>query len=873
MTATTAGDSEANVMTETDQYTDDRREFLRKAGTGVAIAGFGSSGVGIAAAETTNNGRGPLGSDPFTLGVASGDPLPDSVVLWTRLAPEPLEADGGMPDRQVPVQWKIATDKKNGKVQHVVQAGTTRARPEHAHSIHVDAQGLDPNTEYYYQFKTSSDRSSIGRTKTAPAPDANTDEVRFAFTSCQNYPAGHYTAYQNLAEEDLDVVFHLGDYIYEGGGQGSLDRGHEPPRETKSLSDYRIRHAQYKTDSSLQAAHGEFPWIVTWDDHEVENDYADENEGGAPPEEFLKRRANAYQAYWEHMPLRMSRMPNGPNLPLYRRFKFGELAEFNVLDTRQYRDDKLSCSDDELVDGYCPSALDPDRTILGDEQEQWLLDGLESSAARWNVLAQQVIFAAKDVDPNPDEVDYMHRNKWDKWNGFKADRDTLLGPMTQDSDLNPVVLTGDIHTNYVYNIKSDFSDTDSEAVGTEFVGTSISSGGDSSGQTTYGDPDEPYEKFQNNDRGYVRCTMTSEECQADFRTVSTVREPNASVSTLASFVTKAGDPGAKRLTPSIDFQVPETYQSGEFSDSSAPFEITATVTNPNGSDAAEVAIEDLDLSVTGLPDDWPITANTATQFDTVSSGDSVTSSWEIVPDSNAGTVTLELNVAYEIDGESYKNTIDKTVRSPRIAYWRFENNNTDSSGNDNPFIALENGAHYDDEVAVEGDYSVRLDSPNGWVHIDGNGSGFLHDSFNERTVSMWVKPDSTTGVQTLYNEGGKVRGISARINDGALQAGVINGGSTETISTPFDQTDWTHIAFVFDTGTLRLYVNGEEAAANEDVGYDTVGSHSDGAQLGATRDDSVWGPETSPFAGYIDATSIYSIALSDEQISTLSNEF
>ncbi|WP_160135477.1 alkaline phosphatase D family protein [Halococcus salsus] len=512
---------------------EERRNFLRKAVTTATVVGIGTSGVGAATAkEKGNNGRGPLKGDPFTLGVASGDPLPDSVVLWTRLAPEPLSEDGGMPDRQVPVQWEIATDED---MKNTVGKGNAKARPEYAHSVHIDVKGLDAGTEYYYQFKIGPDRSPVGRTKTAPAEDTNIDEFRFAFASCQNYPAGYYTAHDHLADEDLDLAVHLGDYIYEGGGQGSLGRGHEPPREIESLSEYRIREAQHKTDSNLQDAHAAFPWLVTWDDHEVENNYADEvSQADDPTEEFLERRADAYQAYFEHQPLRPSRMPDGPNLPLYRRFTFGDLAEFNVLDTRQYRDDQVYSSEE---------ASDPERTILGDEQEDWLVAGLNSSTSQWNVLANQVPVAATDENPNPDVQDF---GGGDKWDGYRADRQTLLDTMAADEDLNPVVITGDVHRNYAYNLKADFSDPNSETVGTEYVGTSITSFGDGSGITQYGPSlGEPWQRFYNDERGYVRCTLTPDQWQTDYRVVSTVEEPEASVSTIATFTTDAGDPGAE----------------------------------------------------------------------------------------------------------------------------------------------------------------------------------------------------------------------------------------------------------------------------------------------------------------------------------------
>ena len=379
----------------------------------------------------------------------------------------------------------------------IVGKGNAKARPEYAHSVHIDVRGLDADTEYYYRFKIGPDRSPVGRTKTAPAEGAEVDEFRFAFASCQNYPFGYYTAHDHLADEDLDLAIHLGDYIYEGGAQGSFDRGHEPPREIESLADYRVREAQYKTDENLQDAHAAFPWLVTWDDHEVENNYADAtSQDNDPTQEFLECRANAYQAYFEHQPLRPSRMPDGPNLPLYRRFTFGKLVEFNVLDTRQYRDDQVDSA--EEVDN-------PGRTILGDEQEEWLVDGLNGSRSRWNVLANQIPLAATDENPNPDVQNFGGGNKWD---GYRADRKTLLDVMAADSDLNPVVITGDVHRNYAYNLKADFSNPSSETVGTEYVGSSISSFDDGSEITQYGPSlGEPWQRFFNDERGYVRCTI------------------------------------------------------------------------------------------------------------------------------------------------------------------------------------------------------------------------------------------------------------------------------------------------------------------------------------------------------------------------------
>lgn len=522
-------------MKNTDQFDSDRREFLRRAGTAAVVIGFTSTTTGTAVGATDEDERRPFDDDPFTLGVASGDPLPDSVVLWTRLAPEPLAGDGGMPDRAVPVQWRVARDEE---MTEIVETGTTKATPSWAHSIHVDVRGLTANTEYFYQFNVGPYRSPVGRTKTAPAAGTEIDSFTFAFASCQNYPTGYHTAHGQLAQEQPDLAVHLGDYIYEGGTQGSLGRGHEPPREVESKDDYRIRHAQYKTDPDLQAAHAACPWIVTWDDHEVENNYADEiSEDDDPPEEFLERRADAYHAYFEHQPLRPERRPDGPSLPLYRRFTFGDLVEFNVLDTRQYRDDQVHSGDE---------ATDPERTMLGDKQEQWLFDGLTRSTARWNVLANQVPVAPTDENPHPEQREF---GGGDKWDGYRASRERLLSVMEQDSVLNPVVITGDVHRNYAYDLTADATDADAETIATEYVGTSISSFGDGTGLAQYGSSlGEPYQQFANDDRGYVRCTITPDQWRTDYRVVSTVEQPSASVETIASFVTSDGEPGANLVS-------------------------------------------------------------------------------------------------------------------------------------------------------------------------------------------------------------------------------------------------------------------------------------------------------------------------------------
>jgi alkaline phosphatase D len=479
--------------------------------------------------------------------VASGDPRPHGVVLWTRLAPDPLAEDGngGMPPLKVPVYWEIAEDEHFKEVE---RRGIVFARPELGHSVHVEIRGLEPNHEYFYRFTVGSEFSPTGRTKTAPAPGASVAELAFAFASCQMYEHGYYTAYRRMSEEeDLDLVVHLGDYIYEMGpnqyvAQSGNVRTHNSP-EIFTLAEYRNRHALYKTDEDLQAAHAAFPWVVTWDDHEVENNYADEisqidSEPDQDPEVFLGRRAAAYQAYYEHMPLRRTSVPQGPDMQLYRRISYGNLAQFNVLDTRQYRDDQAAGD---------PERQDPSRTITGEEQERWLFDGLANSGAIWKVLAQQVFFAKRDRDPGEGE-----RYSMDAWDGYLGSRNRVLEFIREQRIANPIVLTGDVHNNWAAELKANFDDPSSETLGVEFIGSAITSGGD--GADTPG-PDQQrileenlHIKFFNGQRGYVLCRLTPELWRTDYRVLPYVKEPGASMYTRASFAVEAGRPGLQQVS-------------------------------------------------------------------------------------------------------------------------------------------------------------------------------------------------------------------------------------------------------------------------------------------------------------------------------------
>ena len=420
------------------------------------------SPTALAAPGQVRSGGG-LPPDLFTLGVASGDPLPDGVVLWTRLAPVPL-LGGGMPARAVPVGWEVATDER---FRRVVRRGTVVARPEDAHAVHAEVSGLRDDATYWYRFRAGREVSPVGRTRTAPRRGSSPRHLRFAFASCQNYTDGFFGAHRALAGEDLAFVAFLGDYIYEGAPNPSSLRVHEGVGEPLTLGEYRNRHAQYKTDPDLQAAHAAFPWVVTLDDHEIDNNWADDvpqDPELQSPAAFRARRVAALKAYYEHLPLRRSAVPRGPDLDLYRRLHFGDLVQLDVVDSRQYRSDQVET---------LAQSQDPSRTMLGARQERWLLAGLEGSRARWNVLANQLMIAQNDRRAGVEQQFDL-----DNWDGYRAARRRLL---TAFEDVrNPLVLTGDRHATWACDLRVDFDDPDTPAVGAEITGTSISSGGDAS---------------------------------------------------------------------------------------------------------------------------------------------------------------------------------------------------------------------------------------------------------------------------------------------------------------------------------------------------------------------------------------------------------
>ncbi|MGW2627764.1 alkaline phosphatase D family protein [Streptomyces chattanoogensis] len=522
-----------------------RRRFLTVTGAAAALA-FATNLPGAGAAHAAEADARKISENPFTLGVASGDPLPGSVVLWTRLAPRPYEPGNGMPDARVTVRWEVAYDER---FTRIAGKGSAYAHPEFNHSVHIEPTGLAPDRVYYYRFRAGSWISPVGRTRTAPARAARNSRLKLAAVSCQAYHDGYYTAYRHLAEEDLDVVFHLGDYLYEypvsavGGARNYTNRTLPAlfNRETVTLEDYRLRYALYKSDPDLQAAHAAHPFIVTWDDHEVENNYAsDISEDNLPPAEFLVRRAAAYRAYWENQPLRRPQLPKGSDARLYRRVHYGQLAQFDILDTRQYR------SDQAYGDGWHapgPESQDPGRTLTGAAQERWLIDGWRQSTARWNVVPQQVTFSERR-----NATGDAYQVSMDAWDGYTASRERVLAGAESAGVDNLVVLTGDVHVHYAFDIKKDFRDPGSRTAGVEFVTTSVASGKDGADKpanwATYMAAN-PHLKFYNGRRGYVTVTLGQDSARGDYRTVSAVTVPGAPVLTAASFVSEAGDPGLK----------------------------------------------------------------------------------------------------------------------------------------------------------------------------------------------------------------------------------------------------------------------------------------------------------------------------------------
>jgi alkaline phosphatase D len=474
--------------------------------------------------------------NPFTLGVASGCPTPDGVVLWTRLAPEPLAADGGMGQTTVEVQWELAEDERFARI---VRSGQAMAQADEAHTLHIELSGLAPARDYWYRFTAGGARSATGRTRTAPAED-DMRALRFAFCSCQQYEQGYYTAYRDMAAQHLDLVVHLGDYIYESSWGKQHVRRHGSAIPT-TLPEYRTRYALYKTDADLQAAHAASPWLVVWDDHEVANDYTNDiSPLLTDPAQFLAVRAAAYRAWWEHMPVPQRMRPQGAQARIHGRWRFGQQLDLFMLDGRQHRDHHVclySRNASPPVD--CPDRLDPARSLLGAEQEAWLARELARPATRWTVLAQPTLMASVDRARDGEDSGYW----MDGWDGYAATRDRVLAALQQHRPVNPLVLSGDVHAFWAADLARR---PGAAPMATEFVGGSITSDGPSAATVHRLMARNPQLHYGRGDRrGYGLVTLDAGSAQLSLRSPRSVKLPDAPVDTLARFAVESGRAGVQ----------------------------------------------------------------------------------------------------------------------------------------------------------------------------------------------------------------------------------------------------------------------------------------------------------------------------------------
>lgn len=506
----------------------DRRELLR-AGAGIAlVAGFSRSPLFAR----------PLGADPFTLGVASGDPWPDGFVIWTRLAPRPLEEHGGMPAAHVPVRWEVAEDQG---FKRVVRKGEAVAIPELGHSVHVEVDGLRPHRHYWYRFVVAgSDVSTAGMARTAPPAGALLDRLRIGVGGCQHYEMGYFDAWGHLAKEpDLDLIFHYGDYIYEYGamplgpraGGGTTVREHVGD-EIYSLDDYRRRYAQYKSDPHLRAAHAACAFAPSFDDHEIDNNWVgDFDQGGTSPEVFALRRMAGLQAWYEHMPVRKAQFPTLGGIRAFRALDFGRLMRMHVLDTRSYR------ADQPCDDGKRQPCLGQDlnaSTVLGKDQEEWLDRGL-GSGATWNLLAQQIMAMPFDFrGPGATE----ERRATDIWDAYRPARARLKESIRQRGLTNVIVATGDHHKHLVGTVPENDEVPDGKGIAVEFLTGSISSDGNGKGDEAirHFRPNNPHVALHTDRRGYQVFDISPKAWTTEVKVMDQVEKPGGMIRTLSKFV-------------------------------------------------------------------------------------------------------------------------------------------------------------------------------------------------------------------------------------------------------------------------------------------------------------------------------------------------
>jgi alkaline phosphatase D len=521
-----------------------RRSFLAHSSHLLALAALAAAYPGRALSRSD--------AYPFSLGVASGAPRPDSVVLWTRILPDPLQMQSAG-DAPYTVRWEIAEDQA---FRRIAARGSATALPELAHSVHVDVGGLRPDRWYWYRFMLGDALSPVGRTRTAPAAQTMPASLRFAFASCQHWEFGQYGAHRKIAAEAPDLVLFLGDYIYEWGeydlAHPSAPRGRS--NESVTLDQYRARYAQYKSDPQLQAAHHAAPWIVTWDDHEVVNDYGNDRNPRLDPD-FPARRAAAYQAFYEHMPLRLSALANGTQrfarLRIHERYDWGRLARFHMLDDRQYRSyhacPRPGHYASTVVDAACIERLDPARTMLGPEQEDWLAQGFASSPAKWNFIGQQTLMAQFSRKPITEQDSGRFWN--DGWDGYPAARERLFDALARHRPANPVVISGDVHAFYAADLRRDFlrpAGAGNPVLATEFCGTSVTSRSHPQEEVELQLAYNPHVKYGRSDRrGYVMVEATPAGTRVRFQALDDVHLADSGVSTVARFIVEDGKPGVR----------------------------------------------------------------------------------------------------------------------------------------------------------------------------------------------------------------------------------------------------------------------------------------------------------------------------------------
>lgn len=492
--------------------------------------------------------------NPFSLGVAAGAPALDGFVLWTKLAPDPMAMDttGGMVGPSQPIAYEVATDDAMTKI---VRRGTALADATYGYSVHQQVHGLKPGRPYWYRFTSGNAQSRIGRAMTLP-PHGN-DALKFAYFSCSHYEYGYFSAYRHAVREHPDFAVFLGDYIYEyhqkDPKKHPIVRIHsDGGKEPETLPEWRRRYTQYRLDLDLQLLHANVPALVTWDDHEVQNDYSgDRSEDFMDRKRFLAMRAAAYQASYEFMPLKPISRPHGSDMRLYDRYDFGDLLRVDIIDGRQYRSPEACYGDPKKNEGHgggghletatsCPDLFDAKRSMIGLAQEKWLFDGLKTSKARWNVIANDVIMARMRQYNKSNELSWWT----DGWDGYPASRQRLMDHIAAARPSNPVAITGDIHSFWANDLKADFNDDKAPAVGSELIGTSVTHYGVSPDFSANVIPHNPHVKFFDTDhRGYVSVELTRKQMTARFQAVSNVTDPDATLSTLKTFVIEDGKPG------------------------------------------------------------------------------------------------------------------------------------------------------------------------------------------------------------------------------------------------------------------------------------------------------------------------------------------